>query len=287
MTATTMEQPTKTVVSTSECDIAYCEVGEGPALLCLHGGGPGSSGWSNFARNADHFASDYRVIMPDVPCWGGSRIRDDADSGEPVERVAARAMAELLAELGVGHAHVLGNSSGGGIGARMAIEHPQAIDKLVLMGGWMPNFALPIFSPTPTEGTKHLLHYYPEPSIEKMRSLILTFIHDPSGIDVDSIVQARYEASIEPNAIEGRKRAYGDFSWPEGEPPVAEQLKKIESPTLLVQGRDDRFCGLDLALQFLGTIPDCRLMFFRDCGHWVQVEKREEFNAVVSAFLEL
>jgi pimeloyl-ACP methyl ester carboxylesterase len=60
--------PVPKLVRTSTCEISYREVGEGPALVVLHGGGPGASGWGNFGSNTPAFSDRYRVIVPG-PRW--------------------------------------------------------------------------------------------------------------------------------------------------------------------------------------------------------------------------
>src|SRR5262249_36332683 len=51
--------------------------GKGPALLMLQGGGPGATGMSNFIRNIPALADHFRVIVPDMPGYGGSTKRID------------------------------------------------------------------------------------------------------------------------------------------------------------------------------------------------------------------
>ena len=54
------------------------EFGAGPALLMLHGGGPGASGLSNYVRNVDALARHFRVLVPDLPGYGKSSKGVDA-----------------------------------------------------------------------------------------------------------------------------------------------------------------------------------------------------------------
>ena len=56
--------------------IRVAEGGKGPALLMLHGGGPGATGISNFSRNVPALAEHFRVIVPDLPGYGGSTKTD-------------------------------------------------------------------------------------------------------------------------------------------------------------------------------------------------------------------
>ena len=52
--------------------IAYTELGHGPVVVMLHGGGPGASGIPNYVRNVTQLAAHFRVIVPDMPGYGAS-----------------------------------------------------------------------------------------------------------------------------------------------------------------------------------------------------------------------
>src|SRR5262245_54715628 len=106
-------------------DIWVAEAGKGPALLMLHGGGPGATGISNFSRNVPALAEHFRVIVPDLPGYGGSTKR--IDRADPFGDLAD-AMLGLLDALKIERAHVLGNSLGGACALRMALERPERID---------------------------------------------------------------------------------------------------------------------------------------------------------------
>ena len=85
----------------------YNEAGKGDALVILHGGGPGATGWSNFEQNLSALASRFRVLLVDQPQFG---LSDKPVATEQFNVVAARAVRDLLDELGVARAHFLGNS---------------------------------------------------------------------------------------------------------------------------------------------------------------------------------
>src|SRR5271166_3313202 len=111
-------------------EIFVTELGEGPPLLMLHGGGPGASSLSNFSRNIPRLADRFRVIAPDMPGYG--RSSKGLDRKDPFGELA-RSMLGLLDALGVEKAHVLGNSLGGACALRIALEAP-ALDRLDLLG---------------------------------------------------------------------------------------------------------------------------------------------------------
>ena len=69
--------------------IHYVEVGAGPVVLMLHGGGPGASGFSNYSRNIEVLAARFRVVVPDMPGYGRSSkgVNFDALDSQPVSLV--------------------------------------------------------------------------------------------------------------------------------------------------------------------------------------------------------
>ena len=94
MTTATLTERTVTVASKP---IFFAEAGSGPAILMLHGGGPGASGVSNYSRNIDALAQQFRVIVPDMPGYGRSVKR--VDQSDPFGYLADT-MRGLLDELG-------------------------------------------------------------------------------------------------------------------------------------------------------------------------------------------
>ncbi len=76
MTTTNLTERTVTVAGKP---IFAVEAGSGPAVVMLHGGGPGASGVSNYSRNIDALAERFRFIVPDMPGYGRSAKGVDHD----------------------------------------------------------------------------------------------------------------------------------------------------------------------------------------------------------------
>src|SRR4051794_36295825 len=97
-----------------------------PPLIFIHGL---SGCWQNWLEQIPHFARDHRVIAVDLPGFGQSEM--------PAEEISitgyADAIDELMGELGLEEARIVGNSMGGFIGAELAINHPQRVERLVLV----------------------------------------------------------------------------------------------------------------------------------------------------------
>ena len=263
-------------------NIWVTELGEGPALLLLHGGGPGATGLANFVRNIPELAKHFRLIVPDLPGYG--RSTKGIDRADPFGDLAG-AMLGLLGALGVEQAHALGNSLGGACALRLALERPERIGRLVLLGpGGIDTTQHP-----PTEGLIRLVSYYTGegPTREKLATFLREYlVFDGSAIS-DAVIAERFAASIDPEIV--------------ANPPLVPpkdlstalrldltkdpRLPALGTPTLVFWGMEDRVNRPGGARSLQEHMLNCDLYLFSRTGHWVQWERAAEFNAATIAFL--
>ncbi|HET9457664.1 MAG TPA: alpha/beta fold hydrolase [Candidatus Limnocylindrales bacterium] len=269
--------PPPSSVRLGDLDISYHEIGSGPPLLMLHGTGPGASGWSNFRLTAPAFADGYRVIVPDLPRYGRS---SKVPITGPRLTVLSGIIADFCEAVGVSGANIIGNSMGGQVGMKLAIDRPELVRRLTVIGS--PPLGPSAMGPSPAEAIRLIEGYYrgSGPSIEKMRQLLTTLVYDPSFV-TDQVVRDRYEQSVTPETIAANKGPLWEKETLEG------QLGRLVAPVLVVWGQDDRAAPLDIALRMVRELPDARLLVFSRCGHWAQVEREVEFNRAVRSFFEL
>lgn len=276
-------EPTRRTVPTASGDVSIAEIGDGPVFVLLHGGGPGASGEANFHQNLAALAKHFRVVLPDQPGFGGSfRPTQEQLDERSITQTAVDALVEAFDQLGIDTFHLLGNSLGGAAAIALAQQHPDRVDKLVLMapgGGWLP------FGPTPTEGQKEMWKYYngEGPTLRKMKSFLGVMTAEPKKWA--GTAEARFEASLDESHIEFYHRLNDHFAKRRGMDPLWQQLHKIKAPTLLLWGRDDRTITLEGAQIMLKYIRDVQLHVFGNCGHWVQLERQAEFERLVTDFL--
>ncbi len=278
----TPASPTARTVALGNRQIHLHEFGAGPPVLMLHGGGPGASGLSNYARNIDALATRFRVLVPDLPGYGGSS--KGVNSEDPFGDLAA-AMLALLDALGIDRVHVVGNSLGGACALRMALEQPGRVDRLVLMG---PG-GIGISQAAPTEGLKRLLGYYAGegPTLEKLRTFICEdLVFDGSRIP-EAVLRERFEASIDPEVLASPPlRAPKDLeAFRRLDFLLDPRLPALAHRTLVLWGTADRVNPATGAMALQARMPACDAYLFSRTGHWVQWERADEFNAVVTAFL--
>lgn len=260
----------------------YHEAGDGPALVLLHGAGPGVSAWSNFGGNIEHYAQSFRTIMIDLPGFGGS--------GQPAEYpvsyllYAANAIVGLMDQLGIEKTHLLGNSLGGSVAVRFVLAHPHRADRIVLMG---PGSALSIglFAPRPSEGIRRLMEFGAAPSRDKMEAFLRALVFDQK-IVTDELIDDRYQVAINPDTgggLAAMQRANQKFHR-DGE--LWREADQIKHEVLITWGREDRVQPLDGAFVGFRLLENARLYVFPKCGHWAMIEKREEFQRVTTSFYQ-
>ena len=269
------EESTSNSVKVGDFDIHYQDAGSGPVVIFIHGSGPGATGWSNFARNLGFFAESYRVIAPDLPNFGRST---KVEVPPKTYSFYAEVILGFMDALNIDKACLVGNSLGGGISIKVALDQPERVEKLVLMGA---GGGFPVFSPLPSEGIKVAMEYYeePGPTREKLRKFLDVMVYDSSDI-TDELIEQRFTASTRPGTVP----LFTKTRMP-GQESLVGRLGELVPKTLLIWGRDDRTVMLDNAFIMLKSIPNISLHVFGKCGHWCQWEKAEEFNTLVDGFL--
>ncbi|GAB4352853.1 MAG: alpha/beta fold hydrolase [Immundisolibacter sp.] len=277
--ASTSKFTTVTEGSLSGFKIHYNDAGQGDVVIMLHGGGPGASGWSNFSRNIGPFVdAGYRVLLPDCPGFGKSdEIVSDIQRG----LLNAQAVKGLMDSLGIAKAHLVGNSMGGATALNFALEYPDRLDKLVLMGpgGLGPS----LVQPNPQEGIKRMMRLYTQPTWENFNAMLEVFVFDQNALTED-LRKGRW-ANIEANLRHLENFVTSFQRVPLAAWDVSHRLPAIKHRTLVTWGRDDRFVPLDHGLKLINLLQDAQLHVFSRCGHWVQFEHATAFNRLVLDFL--
>lgn len=276
---------TERTVRVGRRDIFVTEAGSGPGVVLLHGGGAGAAGVSNYARNIDALAQRFRVIVPDMPGYG--RSTKEVDHEDPFGDLAA-AVRGLLDEMDVDRVHLVGNSYGGAAALRLAMDRPDRVDRLILMG---PG-GIGTTRGLPTKGLNALLDYYrgEGPTREKLSRFIRDFLVFDGSAVPDELIELRYQASIQPEVV-----ANPPLRRPSGRSALRtlwrmdlsrdRRLAEVRAKTLVVWGQDDKVNRPSGAQLLARTLPSCDVYLAADTGHWVQWERAALFNELATAFL--
>jgi pimeloyl-ACP methyl ester carboxylesterase len=252
----------------------YLEAGEGPAVVLIHGSGPGVTAYANWRLVLPALSGQYRVLAPDMAGFGFSERPDNAQYGVDLW---AEQVVGLLDALDVPKASVVGNSFGGAIALRMATRHPERVDKLVLMGSMGIDFPI-------TEGLDRVWGY--EPSFENMRGVLDVFAYDRALVP-DELAEVRYRASMQPGFQESYAAMFPGprQRWVDAMRTPDDEIRALPHRTLIVHGREDQVIPVDNSLQLMRMLENGDLHVYSHCGHWVQIERSADFNRLVGDFL--
>lgn len=251
----------------------YLEVGDGPPVVLVHGSGPGVTAYANWRLTMPGLAPAFRVLAPDMAGFGFS----DKPGGVADLAAWVGQIIGFLDALGIERASVVGNSFGGSIGIRLATDHPDRVDRLVLMGATGISFPI-------TEGLDQVWGY--QPSFENMRRILDYFAYSRELVN-DELAEVRYRAALAPGVQEAFSALFPAprQRWVEAITTPEEKIKAIPHETLIIHGREDQVIPLDNAYRLLGLIERSELHVFGRCGHWSQIEWADDFNALLVRFL--
>lgn len=253
----------------------YHVQGEGPAVVLIHGSGPGVSAWANWGRVLPRLAGRFRVYALDIVGFGQTKrppgIRYSLETW--VGHVK-----DFIDAVGAKPAHVVGNSMGGAVALRLAAAHPSYVRGLVLMGAVGVPFRI-------TEGLEAVWGYRAR-GMEEMERLLDIFSFNKDLLTPE-LAKMRYEASLEPEARaayeqmfpEPRQRHVDAMVTPD------DDIRRIDRPALVIHGREDRVIPVENSYRLFHLLPHAELHVFGRCGHWTQIERREEFCRLVEDFL--
>lgn len=254
-------------------DIHIREFGEGPAVVFIHGSGPGASGISNFRQNVDAFVkAGYRVVLPDLIGYGSSSKPEGIDY---TLTLFVDTLYEALRLHGIDKCALVGNSLGGGIAIEIAADHPEFVENLILMApGCIEE--LDIYFAMPGIANMRSSFGSPDFSEADQRRLNESLVYDPAMV-TDELVAERFAVSkTQPKDVIVRMRTHN----------VRPRLPELKMPILLFWGYNERFMPLTGIGYFFEACEDVRCVTFNKVGHWVQVERAEEFNRYATEFLD-
>jgi 3-oxoadipate enol-lactonase len=251
--------------------IHYEREGSGLPVIFLHAGLADSRMW---ASQADFFARDFDVIRPDTRGYGASEL--------PVGSWSA--IEDLLAMMDALHlkpAHLVGCSMGGGIAIDFALEHPERISKLVLVGTAIGGYE---FTPEDMRvfekaSAAQKAHDY-EALNDAMLELFLDGPHRRPGYvakEIRELVHDMNERAVRVDLERSPEM--------EADPPAIGRLADITAPTLVVVGDVDVSTVLGNADRLAAEIPNARKAVIHDAAHLPNMEHPEKFNRLVRDFL--
>ncbi len=242
-------------------------------VLLVHGYG---SSTASYAPVMDTLAAHLRVIAVDLPGFGKS----DRLDGDYTPDALADVLADVLTKKGVARAHVVGHSWGSSVVLAFARRHPERLDRLVVISGWVyDDQLLPIMRWARAPGLGEALYasFYKNGVGER---LYLNFV-DPTLVTQRVVDEVEKQMSLDGAVAAALAAARGmhRFAETEGE------YRAIKNQTLLIWGRDDRVSRVAFGERLARELPHARLVVLPRCGHIPMWECTGETAAALTDFL--
>ncbi|KZX60365.1 3-oxoacyl-ACP reductase [Halioglobus sp. HI00S01] len=255
--------------------IHYIDEGQGDVVVFLHGSGPGASGHSNFKGNYPFLVeAGYRCIVPDHIGYGFSDKPDDVD--HPLS-FFVECIKQTLDVAGVDRCTLVGNSLGGAVAFGLALEHPELVERLILMAPGGLN-DLPEYQAMP--GMQQVFKAFGsgEPvTPATMKTLFATGLMYNGDLATDELVAERMQIM---QIMNGHVMATMQI------PNLVDRLADITVPCLAFWGMDEKMMPESGLHKMVKGIPHLRTILVNECGHWVMVEHEGMFNRACLDFLQ-
>ena len=259
-------------------NIHYVEAGQGPPVLLYHGLASAVFTWR---ENMSVLSRHHRVLAFDLLGHGDSD-KPDIDYN-PWD--VADIMGDAARQLGLTNAAVIGSSAGGSLGLMMAVNFPDLVSSLVLVGSSGLGKDVPpyirLLSLT-LVGSVLQSH-----RLGGTKQILQSVFHDRSLASRDMVDEMHRTRSM-PGAKEAVVRTLRrtvSLGGVRDDYVLLDRLSKLRIPIMLVWGAQDRMFPVSVAYRASELAPAVRLEVFDQCGHWPHMEKAGEFNSLVLEFL--
>jgi len=255
-------------ISVNNITVHYVEAGQGSPVLLLHGLGGSHEMWLPILPE---LAQSYRVIAADHRGHGAS----DKPRGQYTIRLFAHDWLALMEALKLNRAHLLGLSMGGAIAMRLAVEAPHRVRSLILIDTWA--YPHPEFLAMLRQRLEKLAAGDPAAYAEAA----IPQVYSPRFIQANPQAMADYRARVARANPDSLRSAIGACMSHD----MHGALRRIQAPTLVIVGSDDRLVPPSHSEYLQRAIPRASLKVIEGSGHIPHLEAPAQFLQVVRGFL--
>jgi pimeloyl-ACP methyl ester carboxylesterase len=251
--------------------------GAGEPIVFVHGLG---GCWQNWLENIPHFARRHRVIAPDLPGFGHSPLPGWEVSIESYGRV----LLGFCRELGVSRGVLVGNSMGGFIAAEAMTRSAESFERLVLAAAAGISTSQMWSGPALTAARMSAVIF---PAFLRLHDQILRrpgmrlrffggVFHNPLKLRMELLYEFYNGAGADGFLPAVRGLVGYDF---------LDRLAEVETPTLIVWGRNDRIVPPADSAGYGRRLRNSRTVIYDRCGHCPMAERPVRFNRDLERFL--
>jgi pimeloyl-ACP methyl ester carboxylesterase len=257
---------TEDTIQVGDLTIAYLhntDANNGDTIVMVHGFGANKDNWT---RIADQLSSDFNIYAIDLPGHGDSS--KPLDIGYTLEEQTTR-LATILKTMGIGKAHIMGNSMGGAIAALYAAHYPERTKTATLFDpAGIVEYDSELVDLV-KDGDNPLIPSKPG-DFERLMDFALEekpFVPWP----ILGVMEEKAIANQEVNKVIFKAIRDSGFK-----PHFRNTIREIQAPVLVIWGKEDRVINYRNAELFVDAIPDARLVVMDGIGHAPMIEAPEE-----------
>lgn len=268
-------QELQKVAEVGERFISYVEAGEGPAVVLLHG----APTWGYlFHRIIPILERRRRVIIPDLPGYGFS---DRSDRFSRCAHRQAERLCAFLQSIGVDRASFVGHDVGGAVALRLAVYHPERVERLALIDcaaydSWPPPFLHELGHPsafkkwTPSAIHKRLAKALSPAFVNAEHEELLHGLLAPYASEIGALSLVRDCAALDCSETME----------------LIPYLPSLQIPSLVLWGEKDAVQPLDSGRRLAWELAHSRLSVMQGAGHFSMLESPADVSTQLSQFLE-
>jgi pimeloyl-ACP methyl ester carboxylesterase len=268
------------------------EAGEGDLLIMLHGSGGHAEA---YAKNVIPLSAHFHVCAIDMV---GHGFTDAHPTLTGVEATADHVL-RVMDALGERSAFLAGESLGGATAAKVALEHPERVKKVVFITGaglQMGEEADKLAAPGRESFQRLSAAALGNPTRQSIRERLAWLFYDPEKSITDELNEVRYQIYSRRQAAASRRTPAAQGPQGEVPPPTTprgigisltpERLREITVPFFFLWTDHNPSMPWQAAEMAHKAMPGSKFHVIQHAGHWPQYEQTDEFNKVVIDFLK-
>lgn len=253
-------------------DLYYECQGSGPAVLFLHGAGSNAATWW---QQLPSFSERHQCLTVDIRCFG----RSVASTSEfTMALFVADALAVLEAQ-GIARCVIVGQSLGGMIGLRLALQHPDRVAAFIACDS-----TLAIDHAVLLDRLERRSVAQAGASIEQ-RSLGAWFTREQPALTALYAQINHFNPSAHRIPAAEWRDALTSLMQ-SGQLVPLEALSKVRCPTLFVVGAEDPLIPVEVMHEVSALVPSSEVVVIADAGHSAYFEQAAQFNRLVLDFID-
>jgi pimeloyl-ACP methyl ester carboxylesterase len=257
-----MSAPQSTTIAIRGCNIGLTRAGSGRPLLVLHG----ASGPGTWLGCLPELATRHDVLLPEHPGFGNS------DTPAWLDNVGdlANFYLDFLDQLDLHDVDLVGFSLGGWTAAELAVRNTSRLASLTLVSAAGIN----------VKDAERI-----DPFLLTDEQRIRAFFHDPKRAEemVQRVLRPELEDVNFKNQTTTARLVWQPRDY---DPHLHKWLHRIDVPTHVIWGANDRLFPKEYALAYQRLIPGSKVTIIPECGHVPPIEQRAAFIAALEGFLE-